>query len=488
MPYRFIAGCFGITEILDYSQSEIVVIENGVGKIQTGSFRVLHFINLDECAHTLENIKNDLENNVPASHPLLPFLLEDIKSLSSLIHRLTPKKKQRRSINAIGTAWKWIAGNPDHEDFRILTDKINNVIENNNNQIVINKNMVERINNITEMSNTIVKALKNSEILQNTFILHVKYKIEIIKEELNNINMAIHLAKSNIVNTFIISEIEIAQIEKVFLEEDIPFKNIEEAFNFADIKIACNNNSLIYVIVIPKTLNVNCRTLTLKPVKKNNFIVNTEFEKIVKCNKEIYGVKNECKIINDVTICLKVNIKNITNDDCISKIIANASHNCTISNSEHVKEIEEIDTGMLLLNNYYGNVTIDNVHRNLSGTYLIKFSNSSIQIGNTKFTAEESTYFQPLPAMLQHSHTRDDIEEVLSLQFLKTLHVKSNQKIEKLNFEFKSSLFANFGLTTAIIISLIVVLMKPNVTSGQPITRLPQAIKQSVSLYDIPYF
>lgn len=457
-----------------------------------------------------------LDENVPKNHPLLPFLSDDIQTLYSLIHRLTPNRKSKRAINEIGTVWKWIAGNPDHDDFQILADKINNVIDNNNNQIIVNRNILDRINNITNITNTIIKSVKNSDMLQNTFILHSKYKIDIMKEELSNINMAIHLAKANIVNAFILSNTEISQIQKIFLDEAMPYQNIEEALNFASIKIANNDKSIIYVMSIPKTLNVNCKIFTLKPVKKEKFILNTKFEKICKCNKEIYGLKNKCKKIEDVTICLRSDIENVTNDNCISKIMVNAYHNCSVTNSEHIREVEEIDTGILLLNNYKGNITTGNTVRNLSGTYLVKFNNSSIRVGDTNFTAEESTYARPLPAMLQHSQTRDDIEEVLSLQLLKSLHVKSNKRIERLNMEFRSSLFVNFGLTSTIIIFLIIVFIKrrgkankivvhnqiPEIITEipetankanesipvQPKMSRPQKPGHRGSIYDIPYF
>lgn len=214
-------------EILDYSQSEIIFIESGIGKIQTGYFRILHFIDVDEYATTLEQIKTSLRNNIPPSHPLLPFLLEDIRSITSLINRLTLSKRHTRAINEIGTVWKWLAGSPDHDDFQILADKMNNVIENNNNQIIINERLIEQVNNVTITNNKILKSLKSNENMQNTLILNEKYKIDVIKEKIKNINIAIQLSKSNIVNTFMLSDEEMLEVEKIFYDDNIPFMNLE---------------------------------------------------------------------------------------------------------------------------------------------------------------------------------------------------------------------------------------------------------------------
>jgi len=44
-----------------------------------------------------------------------------------------------RAIEAIGTAWKWLAGLQDHHDYETLENKVNEQLENNNKQVVINR-------------------------------------------------------------------------------------------------------------------------------------------------------------------------------------------------------------------------------------------------------------------------------------------------------------------------------------------------------------
>jgi len=43
--------------------------------------------------------------------------------------------------NEIGTLWKWIAGTPNHDDSIKVQNKIDGLIQNNNNQFVINSKL-----------------------------------------------------------------------------------------------------------------------------------------------------------------------------------------------------------------------------------------------------------------------------------------------------------------------------------------------------------
>ena len=78
-------------------------------------------------------------SNVPNSNiPMFPFLSYEIQQIQTHLNRLSPNPRNKRSIELIGSAWKWIAGTPDKHDFQIINEKINNVISNNNQQRIIN--------------------------------------------------------------------------------------------------------------------------------------------------------------------------------------------------------------------------------------------------------------------------------------------------------------------------------------------------------------
>jgi len=112
-----------------------------------------------------------------------------------------------RAIEAIGTAWKWLAGLQDHHDYETLENKVNEQLENNKKQVVINRLINKKISQLpTQSSEEIVNQKANI----------LKYKIQLLKEELTNIIYAITWAKSNTINSFVFTSTETTVVEDIF--------------------------------------------------------------------------------------------------------------------------------------------------------------------------------------------------------------------------------------------------------------------------------
>jgi len=72
-----------------------------------------------------------------------------------LLSQILPSRA-KRGINEIGTLWKWIAGTPDHDDLITVQNKIDNLIQNNNNQFVINSKLFKEIKTLSENLQTVI--------------------------------------------------------------------------------------------------------------------------------------------------------------------------------------------------------------------------------------------------------------------------------------------------------------------------------------------
>ena len=98
------------------------------------------------------------------------------------------KPKNKRAINWIGTAWKWVAGTPDYHDMEIIESQMRRVLVNNNRQVIINSQFSDKINqtvkSFNELSN--MKRKPNDKIPDNIIL-----KLHYIDEELTNIAYAI---------------------------------------------------------------------------------------------------------------------------------------------------------------------------------------------------------------------------------------------------------------------------------------------------------
>lgn len=196
-------------QILDYTSSYLITISNGQSKIQDGTYRIIHPIDLKQYDVFVKQTKTYIERNIPESNPFYPILNEEIMQALNLIQSIAPldnnynnnknnnnendnnsennnnyKLRFKRSINVIGSAWKYIAGTADHDDFEMLEFNMLELNKNNNNQIVINQNVNDRLNNVTKLINQMSNAIGQYNYIINEIMLTLQSRIRIIKEQL----------------------------------------------------------------------------------------------------------------------------------------------------------------------------------------------------------------------------------------------------------------------------------------------------------------
>lgn len=448
-------------KILDYSNSQIVTLNSGPAKLETGTFKIIHVIEIDEYQDLIDTMQKTLSQNISDYHFLHPFLSHEMTQIQGYLDRLKPRMK--RSLNFIGSAWKWIAGNPDHDDFEIITQKTNQILVNNNKQVVINKLSLEKINELTRTTNEIIKTINYNDVAKEKLITKLKFKIDILKQEIINIQYAIHWAKLGVVNSFILSPEEIDIVKNIIVKDSIPFVNIEQTFEFAEIKIASNINSLVYIISIPITDDSFCNKLLIKPVKIDKFVNKLAFENVLTCNKTVYGIRKQCKNYNNITICKKTNLQEIETNTCLNNLINSRTSNCSVIDNRHIPTVEEISPGTILLNQFRGTVNINGEPQNLTGTYVLQFHNATVKIFDKSYEFFEVTNIQPLPAILQPKHTTFNVEETLSLELIKELQNNNTKAISLLGNKHVWSLTTNSGLSSLALLLSIILLVKSGV-------------------------
>lgn len=445
---------------MDYTNSQLVTMNSGQAKIQTGTFKLIHTINMDEYQELIDNLEETLHQKVNQSHFLYPFLRHELKELQEYLDRLKPKSK--RSLNFLGSAWKWIAGSPDHDDFEILEKKTNKMLRNNNKQVVINILSIENFKEITKITNEILRNINSSSTnsIKEQAITVLKYKLDIIKEEIINIQYAMHWAKIGIINSFILSYTEINIIKDVINTDSIQFVNLEQAFEFAEVKIASNHDSIVYIISIPTT-NVNsCNEILVKPIKYEKHVNKIIYNKILICDNVIFGVKNACKNYNNLTICNRKNLENLDNDTCLARLIKSESANCSLINNRNIPTVDEISPGTILLNNFNGTILINKEPRNLTGTFLVQFHNESVSISDQIYNSFETAQMKPLPAILQPRNPKPNIEEELSLEMVKEMQLNNTEAIDLLNRKNVQNSGINLGIALTAMLVLILVIVK----------------------------
>ncbi|XP_058974705.1 uncharacterized protein LOC131800868 [Musca domestica] len=178
---------FSTTElqILNYTLSHLVTIFSGPAKIQDGTFNIIHIIEMDRYKNFVDDVQKEIVQTIPKSNPFFPLLTHEISQIHDILEGIEPMEppRKKRSINILGTAWKYIAGSPDHDDFVTVKNALDQTILNNNQQVVINDIFTERLQNLTQITNHITKAIKDNKDFVNEAALSMQIKLRFIKEE-----------------------------------------------------------------------------------------------------------------------------------------------------------------------------------------------------------------------------------------------------------------------------------------------------------------
>ncbi len=194
-----------------------------------------HITNLSfyrEIIRVEDNISNSSKNS-----DLEWDISQNLNIIKILMSQLSPSRN-KRGINELGTAWKWLSGTPDHDDLIRIENKINELTENNNKQFTINSRIFQEVQLMTKILNTIV-VKKESKVRQ--------HRLQLITLDIQNLIDTITLAKTNILNTKILNE---QDIKEIFRHENKPVV-LTDLLDISTFKIIKNQDLLIIYIRYP---------------------------------------------------------------------------------------------------------------------------------------------------------------------------------------------------------------------------------------------
>lgn len=288
------------------------------------------------------------------------------------------------------------------------------------------------MNKLTELSNQLTNAIKKDSEFNNEVAINLQIHARLIKEEIINIKYAVQWAKINVINTFLLDESELENVFTQFKNANTPLNSIEEMMEFADVSVLHNKTTMLYIVKIPIVQQENFNNLIIRPVVKNNKIVNLKFNEIFQNQDQILGINKNCKSINKLKICDKSNIVSLRYDNCLARLLIGEHAMCEFSNADHIPVIEEIDSTRIILNNFNGSVRYNGSRQHLDGTYLINFWNSTIQINNREFSNTETTLMKMMPPVIQLTPTETEHLRILSLEALEALHINNTEQLQLL--------------------------------------------------------
>lgn len=377
----------------------IVTIRAGSAWTINGNFKLVHIINLNEYADVANNITTLVHNQLHPgqSKEIIQYHLAQIQER---IHELVGRKtKIRRSIDWIGSAWKWVAGNPDATDWNMILKSQNEIINNNNEQYKVNTQLLNTTNEVVRKTNELLN--KMNEINNGNEAERISQgtvnQVLVLKDAINEVVRACQLAKSGIINTNLLDK---AEVEEIITEmETLPYANAVEAIEYGTPSIYTNGSLLLYVISIPKLKYGFYHRLITRATIRNGRQIELPYNEILISQNETFGVKTPCLNINELTVCRESSLQQLNEDTCISRLIKGGNANCQYRIAK-AQIIEMITTDTVFLSNYEGEIKTLPHTMKVNGTYLVQLFNETILIGNQTFSSTSVLNLQPLPPVL----------------------------------------------------------------------------------------
>lgn len=376
-------------------------------------------------------------------------LLQDKDELERLLRLLKSPIRKRRSIDFIGSAIKFIAGTPDHQDMEMLKLQEDELTRSTNRQIDINTQIQNKLDEITDTINNLnINALGKQGTADNyeklTSIMSRRNRI-IINNLSNNIYSLI-LAKNNIVNPLILS---IEEIELIEMKENI-VTEISDLLNVADVKMYYQNDTLVYLIKIPKVQEI-CQYFEISPVIYDNKILDLSSNRSANCKKINYPLST-CKKAPIYSYC-KIDHQN----SCLSHLLNNNTAQCPTTHADHIQKIEVVADGIIIARDK--NITVEERDQRivLNGSFLITYD-TKIKINGREYSTDKPLIANHLPAPKITVLNESAFNEKISLPYLHKLHFVNNQQIKEFKATLETTKWTWYGVT-GILVTIILVLL-----------------------------
>lgn len=381
------------------------------------------------------------------------LIIEEFEQIDQTLKTLISTKRAKR-WDSLGSAWKFVAGSPDADDLKIINSSINNLIQNNNAQVKINRELNLQMKEFV-FKTTQAISLFNSRAIESHSInifLNLKY----LHEKLEQIVDSITFAKIGILNRKILSSTEIQVLLQKLHNENITTHSITEALSYAESSVATNNKEVALLIKIPKLDRRVFRKIHIYPIRHNQRQIHATRRNYLRHDNEIYAVTS----LNPTIF----NKDDLTPEksSCISELLNGKPASCNFTLNPEQEEIITVDNKNLIIN-YNRNFSLSTncgiTNRTLTGPFFISFEGCDVSIDNNTYSSsiqnlEESPLQIPLEGIsVEQKHFIIN----LSLEHLHALHIETRKDLETIKLQTHSLHWPKFTIFGGIAFPLTII-------------------------------
>ncbi|XP_058832229.1 uncharacterized protein LOC131690236 isoform X5 [Topomyia yanbarensis] len=445
--------CANQLVIQNLHKSPVLLIKQNECRIQTGTTKIIHPIDLAAIGETADTLTNTFYNKLATTNLLGEIIKFKIKKLYASLYDLKPLNHHRQKRwDTIGTACKWVAGSPDADDLRITNITMNDLIDQNNEQFKINKNINQRIQELTTSINLIsVNLNRNKQIIGDWETVILMLNIDIISELLEDIQETITLSKISLTNNKILSTHEITTIKTLLQDQGVELNYPDEALQYVTTKIAVKNQQLLYILHVPQLVNTTSIVYNVYPLINDNQMIINYPTHVMKSGNTIFTTENPSDYVQKSSYIRELE------DKCIRHIILGKHALCNSTFANHTIQ-KLINENTILLSNAIDSMfhtTCGPDNRTLNGNFLISISNCTITINNQQFQNTESiTPVETYQGAFHNLLIKWNLQDIGDLRLINNVTIGNRQKLEyvylqqhTLNLKFWT-LFGSYSAST----------------------------------------
>lgn len=374
-------------QIIDLTSNPgILQISKGEAFIQKGSSQLTHLINLQNFDYTIKQIEG-LANSFDPDNKFNGILSVKLDKLKMAYETIRYKSRSKRSWEALGSGIKWMAGNPDAEDLRTLQNNINlNTIQNND-QLEINSKFEDKINDIINViSNSISKNLNST--LDSLDFINLMLNIDLVNNSLEDIKEALSFSKNEIVSKNILGKNELSFVKEKLDSQSIKVSSDLQILSLLKPSVSYEKNIIHYRVSIPQIVDL-LQHVIIQAIPKDDRKIKLNFNEVLSKDNTTFAVRGKCLETTEVTICQHSQLRDISDDLCVPKLLQNLPGNCIYEKVIPKPSTVMIEDDTIIVDTAKQPLKIFNTcgaaNTSIIGTFLITFKNCSVNVNNEVF-------------------------------------------------------------------------------------------------------
>lgn len=444
-------------------EGPVIPLQHGEVWRTNGVFKIAHLVDLAKMNRLAEEIAR--ETAALADRRAEALVDYHLNTAIEGINRLSGRAgRKSRSLDWLGSAWKWIAGSPDAADWNAVLAAQGMASKNNDQQLRINARLFDATHESIEQLNNVIAKVNavDSDLYTTTTVLH---KSIILSNQVSEVVRACQLAKTSIVDSNLLDHGEIDTILREV--HNLPYKNAIEAIEFSRPTIVTNGTLLLYILAFPKVAAEKYRIMHLYATISEGKQIILEHHKLAASSSETYAVLGDCLSIGNTSVCRKEELQKLKEASCIPRLLKGGQARCSYQRNNQ-RVVKQVDDGMLYLTNFNGTLGTAAKNYNLSGSFVIQFDNETITVDGQTYSSYSISHLMAMPAVLSHI-TANNFQ--LSLEYVHDVSMRNLEKMSNVTGELLASFLTEAALAICILAGFYFLWKKLTSPKGMPNVR-----------------